>query len=853
MAFEDDLPDELQSDSSDSARPDEVTREQRLDALGIAVAEKRDEAIKGREESGIEKVWIDAEEAYLCVDEANRGDFAKAKWAKPTSMSGPLTQEKSPSQDNPKSTVFVRVTPRYVDAGYAKICEIILPIDDKAFSIGPTPNPDLVLAQDDLTQLIHNGTPLMRKAKPEELTAMSREQQPQPGQPVPQVPLTVADLVKEQMDLAAGKAEKAETRIYDWMVESKYPSQMRKVIFDSARIGVGVLKGPYPSQKRSQAIVKLKGKIALEIKNKVFPGCKWVDPWNCFPDPECGEDIDDGDYFFERDYMTVGKLKKLKKQTDAVGAPIYLNDRIDKVLKEGPGKINVASDSEGPNQKRSDKRFQIWYMTGTLTREDMEAAGAVGLEDLPDDVVEAHAIVTMVNDTVIRVTVNPLESGKFGYHPLPWSRRAGHWAGVGVAEQVTMPQRTVNASTRALLNNAGLSAGVQIILDKDSITPADNKWTITPNKLWFKAAGVTMDDVRKAFNILEIPNVGAQLMDIINLGFRLAEEACNIPLVSQGQVNSDTPDTFGALELQNSNANTLLRSIAMNVDDHITEPVVSEYYEYLLLDPNVPDDEKGDFDINARGSVAMVEKAIQEKTLMQMLGVALNPAYGADPKRVFAELLKTKRIDPRKVQYTEQEIQEQQSKPAAPPIQVQVEQLRGQNALALQNQKTQGDLAVSQQELSHEQQMLQSGGATPHQATAMARIEVAKIQAESRESVEANRSQAELAYAETERAMAHDNAQARHMERQDMLQLEVIKYANQQRMSLEQVRADLAKTAMQETTKRQLASATLAVQQSEGAQNRAASGSKPVDAGPEVAKPAAEPAQKAPEGQAFSA
>jgi hypothetical protein len=30
------------------------------------------------------------------------------------------------------------------------------------------------------------------------------------------------------------------------MVECQYTAEMRKVIFDSARIGVGVVKGPFP-------------------------------------------------------------------------------------------------------------------------------------------------------------------------------------------------------------------------------------------------------------------------------------------------------------------------------------------------------------------------------------------------------------------------------------------------------------------------------------------------------------------------------------------------------------------------------------------------------------------------------
>jgi len=145
----------------------------------------------------------------------------------------------------------------------------------------------------------------------------------------------------------------------------------------------------------------------------------------------------------------------------------------------------------------------------------METLGAVGVEDVDDDKDEIYAIVTLVNDTIIRAVVNPLMSGKFPYYAMPWTRRAGMWAGVGIAEQINVPQRMCNAATRAMLNNAGKSAGSQVVVDQSSIVPADGSWIITPDKVWFKLADSPMDDVRKAFMAIEFPNVQPQMMAII--------------------------------------------------------------------------------------------------------------------------------------------------------------------------------------------------------------------------------------------------------------------------------------------------------------------------------------------------
>jgi hypothetical protein len=638
MAFDKDLPDELMSGGE--AAPDEL-QTAKLDALSVAIAGKVQEAVKARKESGLEEVWMAAEEAYLCIDDTNRGDFQKAKWAKPVSMNGPVTRENVNADPN-KSNAYVRMTARYVDAGSSRVGEIILPIGDKAFSFGPTPVPELVDAKDDTTPLAVNGMAVQR-----------------PNETGQMVQATTADLAQVNLDKAKKAADKAEKRIYDWLTECHYPAEARKVIFDSCRIGVGVLKGPYPDMKQGRAITKTAEGVKLAFSSKVKPAVKWIDPWNFFPDGACGEDVHSGDYCVERDFLTPGKVKALKKKKDSEGAPVYLNDQIDKVLKEGPGKVNV--ESQNPNKPNVEKQFEIWYFHGTLTKAEMQAGRAIGIEDVTED--DIHAIVTMINDTVIQVTVNPMESGKFPYRAKPWSRRQGHWAGVGAAEQVSMPQRMVNAATRALLNNAGLSSGLQIVVDRMKIVPADGKWTITPNKLWYTADGETVEDVSKAFRGIEFPNATDALMAIIQYAFKLAEEATNIPLISQGQTGETTPQTFGATELQNNNANTFLRSQGYSWDDFVTEPMIDDFYEYLLLDPKVPEDEKGDFEINARGSIAMVEKAIQEVFYINLLGVSKDPAYGVDPKKVMEEILTGKRIDVRKVKYTEEELKKMAEAP----------------------------------------------------------------------------------------------------------------------------------------------------------------------------------------------
>lgn len=755
-----DLTDEVRALIAPHLEPDAT----RLSAIARILCDKRKEAKEARAASGIEQIWQACEEAYIGIDDANRGKVAAGRWEKPLSPEGPLTRDRVPRGDDTKSSAFVRLTARYVDAGAAKLAEILLPIDDKAFKITETPLPELIPFKDDTSHVTHETLgPLWRPARqgetpaappagnpapdqaPAPVAAPAGGAAPPPGalptmpqmgaamagvqnapQPPPgMVPLTPKDVVEEQQELAAEKAEKAERRIYDWLVECKYRRHGRRLIKDSAKLGVGVLKGPYAKPSKGMAVSAAQdGGIDVVFRENIKPAVKRIDPWNIFPDPACGEEIADGEYLFERDYLTERQVRQLKK------APGYISAEIDAVIQEGPDKVKVRENgrSQGePQPSATASRYEVWYFTGFLTREDLscicEAGGRTLSKDaVPEDQLEVPVVVTMINDHVVKAALAMLDSGALPYHNMPWQERDGHWAGIGVAEQIATPQAMVNAGTRAVLNNAGLAAGPQIVIDIGAVRPADGRWQITPNKVWYAGKDDSAaTDVTTAFHIFEMPNVVAQIMAVIEYGMRQGEESTSIPLVTQGMSGPTQPDTLGGLQLQNNNANQLLRSIGYDYDDYITEPVVKLFYEWLLIDPNVPNDEKGDFTINAHGSAALVERAIQDQILPQLLPASINPAYKLDPAKTMEELLKSKRFDPRMFKRSEAEQAKIDAAGPAPDPRIQAAQIAAQGRIdaakiaakavedriladgqiAVHNNKAAYDLAVLEYSLKH--------------------------------------------------------------------------------------------------------------------------------------------------------
>lgn len=623
----------------------EAQRAERLDALGQSLVKKRKSAIDARSAFGIDQQWKEDLEFYEGIDDANRGEVnGGTSWT-----TKPPGQIMAPAalRGEVRSTVFVNITRPYCDAASARIGDMLMPTDDRAFSIKPTPVPELVdIAKGNLSQSVKAS--LLQQVQTQDQLA-------------PAVTSAI-DKAKADLQEAKDKAFKAQDRIDDWFVESQYHAEVRKVIEDCSKIGTGILKGPFPVKRKQQAVISKDGVIALEIREEIKPSSRRVDPFNFFPDPACGENMHNGSFVWERDFLTRMQLQDLRDM------PGYLGSQIDLILEEGPkqAKPDGINPSDKTEFKTSD-RFEVWYYHGVVAKEDIEAAGCK-CEESPQSI---HAMITMVNERVVKASLNHLDTGEFPYDVMTWQSSSGKWTGIGVSRQIRTPQRMINAASRNMMDNAGLSAGPQIIMKLGVVTPADGNNTLSPRKIWYISHDADINDINQAFRVFNIDSKQAELKAIIDFGLKLAEDVTGLPMLMQGQ-QGKAPDTLGGMQMLNNNASTVLRRLAKNYDDSITEPHVRRYYVWLMQYGD--DSEKGDFQIDARGSSALVERDIQNQAVLQMGSIVTNPVFGVNPKKWFAEYSKSQRLDAKNFQYTEEEEQQiaqsQQQSPSDPRIAV---------------------------------------------------------------------------------------------------------------------------------------------------------------------------------------
>ena len=744
-------------------------RQARLDAFAGALSTKRRAAVDARSASGIETIWREDEEHYEGVDNANRGESTTLKPRDPNGLGGASVADPAPASG---SNIFLNITRAYVDFSAGRAADMLLPTDDQNWDIDSTPMPDVIAAMND------------QRAMP-------------PGTPFS----TVAEAAKAMVEDTSKKVAKAKTRIEDWFEEGQYNAEQRKVLLDAAKVGVGILKGPFPIKKIARAVVKdeATGQMGIKIQNKTAPVSKRISYWNFYPSADCSDDIHKGSGTWEKDSITARELRDLIGTNDPDGNPMYIESAIEKCMAEGPQR--KYQDSQ--QSVKDGEVFEVWYYHGIASAEDLRVAGVDPEKD--GDVLPV--MITMVNDRVIKAALSTLDSGDFPYDVMVWQPREGFWAGIGVSRQVRAPQRMLNGAVRNLMDNAGYGAGPQFVYMDGVLKPADptEGYGIHPRKFWKLAKDSGIDDVRKAFAAIELPMVTDELMAIIQLALKTAEDVTGMPMLMQGQ-QGRASETVGGMQMLTNNSNTPMRMIAKQYDDRVTTPHVTRYYEWLLM-YGPEEDEKGEYVVAARGSSALFERDAQNQAILQMAPIVENPAYKINPEKWFTEFLKAQRLSPARFQYTAEEwakIEEQRSK-QPPPADPRIEA---------------ANIAAK---ASIEREQVKAG------------VEKERIAKDTDRDVVFTQEQNERTRLDHELRMREQDRKDAELDQRERLAL--LDYANRTKDTLENVKAKLADSAMKIAAQKQLAAMT-------------ANGAGPSQ---EASTPPTEPPGRAETGEAWQA
>ena len=130
------------------------------------------------------------------------------------------------------SEAFINLTRVKCNATESRLAEMLLPTDDRNWSIEPTPQPDM------------KPLPPMPPPEPAMVQGPDGQMVPDPNAVAPD-PAAQAAAEEERLQAAAKKAsDRMQRQMDDQLTEAGYNAVLRSVLHNMAVYGTGILKGP---------------------------------------------------------------------------------------------------------------------------------------------------------------------------------------------------------------------------------------------------------------------------------------------------------------------------------------------------------------------------------------------------------------------------------------------------------------------------------------------------------------------------------------------------------------------------------------------------------------------------------
>jgi hypothetical protein len=593
-----------------------------------------------------------------------------------------------------KSRVFVNITRAKTLAWAARLSDMLYPVDDKPWSIKPTPVPEL---SDDAERSVESAIESAREAtqareagdEQAEQAALSRAE-------------TAAEHSKEaqlRLDEARRRAKLMSDEMEDQLRESQYNIRCREGITDMCRIGTEIMKGPVVGERRkrqwrrlSEAVTSVDrqpipgenaqraGEWELREISDPRPEFRGVNPWLFYPEM-AARTIEESEYTFELHPLTVKDVKNLQNRDD------FDKDALREVLKEGIlGDVphwwpQLREISDG-DQSGDTKRFLFWEYHGALEEEDVrnliQAFGGIDRDEIleefeSDPLTQLNAVLWFCQGHVCKFGLHPLDRGDSLYSVTPFERDDSMMFGYGVPAILRNPQAIKNGAWRMMMDNAALSAGVNLFINRKKVEPANNKWEITGKKLWYIKEEVAPNE--KIVEQIKFDVRQAELERIAALADAAADMEVSMPLVAMGEQAGHITTGQQGLALLINSANVIFRHATRNYDDHHTTPSIRRLYDWNMQHSK-REDIKGDMEIDARGSSVLLVREMQSQNLMTILRLFANdPVIGPYLKTSngLSILVQTLSLRSDELVKTDQEVADEEAERknnAEPPLEV---------------------------------------------------------------------------------------------------------------------------------------------------------------------------------------
>lgn len=505
--------------------------------------------------------------------------------------------------DPKRSQAFMRITRTKVKTVDARLSDLLFPANgEKNWGVEPTPVPEV---------------------DPETKKEIADEVFNQTGTE------TTDEELEHALDMEVRKAsDLMELEIEDQLSELRYRDIIRKAIHSGNLYGTGVLKGPLVQSKQNKRwMSNSDGEWQTSTEKTLTPYVEWVSLWDIYPDLSA-KVLENARYIFQRYVMPKHKVLQLAKRDDfnaqAINSYVTTHPQGDAMIKTHEQNLQNIPSADARPQLELVEKYDLKEYWGYVSREVLVDAEV----EVPDDgAIEYAANIWMIGDIIIKAILSPIESVTFPYFFYYFDEDETSLFGEGIPSIMRDPQKLFNASVRAMLDNAAISAGPIIEVNLDLLAEGEDPKDIHPFKV-FQRTGEGIEASSPAIRVDTLPSYTPEYLKLADYFMQMADESTTIPRYLQGDMKGigGAGKTATGLSMMMGAANITLKDQVKNFDDGITKPFIRAMY-FWNMEFNSKSEIKGDYGVVAKGSTNLIANEVKMERLNQFMMLAQNETY----------------------------------------------------------------------------------------------------------------------------------------------------------------------------------------------------------------------------------
>ena len=606
-------------------------------------------------------------------------------------------------QDEGGSQIYMMITSTLCRTAGSWIEDIMLPSGERAWGLQPSPMQELSPQQMSMVAYQVQADMQMHMMQLQQLQQPGQEGQPPPPPPNPHdIEAFYIREVKRQMEDRSKKASEAMTEVIeDQLHDSDWDTAMSEFIDDFVTYPNAFIKTTYTYK------TKLKWGENNEpiVENKITEKDQRVSPFDIYPSPgqttiQNGKLVEVIRYSRSDLYDAIGvegfsetEIRDVLRTYSSNGLRKFVEDRFERERLEGR-EANETTNNDGLIDG-----LHYWGTAQGLHLLDW----GMDPSEIPDVMAEYEIDAILVGNNVIRAVINKDPLLRRPYYTASFQNVPGGFWGTSPPMLMRDTQIMCNGLARAISNSASLTGGPQVILNSDLIKSEEGE-VLTPRafQIWQYGKDTTAQaqGSKLPIEFFQPDFIGPQLLQVYEYFEQKASDQANVPRYIYNDQVSGAGQTAQGLAMLMESASKGIKGAVRHIDKGVWIPRIERQFHTNMLyhpDPSI----KGDLSVIARGSSFLITKAATQARRNEALAMTNNPIdqgiIGAEGR---TKLLRQHFIDldMEDVLPDEEEVEimlEQQKRQQPPPDpRVQVEQMK----IQWEQQKLQMELEDKEKE-----------------------------------------------------------------------------------------------------------------------------------------------------------